>query len=57
MTHITLVSVSCTSGTDDCKTLLCGRAEYNINRLQRMQNGAARMVTHNGKYSHVKIVL
>ena len=57
MTHITVVNVICTSRTDYCNPLLCVRADYNINSLQRLQNGAARMVTHNGRYSHGKVIL
>ena len=54
---ITLVHAFVTYCTDYFNSLLYDIADYNINRLQRIQNGAARMVTNNGKYSHVKIIL
>ena len=39
------------------KSLAHGIADYNINRLQRIQNCAARLVIYNGKYRHVKVIL
>ena len=42
------------SRIDYCNSLLYDIADYAINRLQRIQNGAACMVTNNGKSSHVK---
>ena len=53
---ITVVHAFVTSRIDYCNSLLYGIAGYNINRLQRIQNGAARLVRNNGKYSHVKII-
>ena len=31
---------------DYCNSLLCGKADYSINWLQRIQNGAARIMEH-----------
>ena len=46
---ITVVHVFVTPRIDHCNSLLYGIADYYINYLQRIQNGAARMVTNNGK--------
>ena len=51
----TVVHAFVTPLIDYCNSLLYGIVDYNINRLQRIQNGAVRMVTNNGKYRHVKI--
>ena len=43
-----------------CKTLLSiskGISGYNINRLQRIQNSAARIVTNTRKYDHITPIL
>ena len=52
-----MVRAFVTCRIDYCNSLLYGIADYNINRLQRIQSGAARLVTNNEKYSHVKIIL
>ena len=54
---ITLVHAFVTPRIDYSSSLVYGIADYNINRLQRIQNGAARLATNNGKHSHVKIIL
>ena len=54
---ITVVHAFVTSRIDYCNSLLYDRANYNINRFQRIQNDATCMVTNNGKYSHVRIIL
>ena len=54
---VTVVHAFVTSRIDYCNSLLYGISEHNIDRLQRIQNSAARMVTNTRKYSHVKPVL
>ena len=52
-----VVLASVTSCKDYCNSFLYGIVDYGINRLQRIQNGATRVLTNNGKCSHVKIIL
>ena len=37
--------------------MLYGISDYNINRLQRIQNSAARIVTNTRKYDHMTPIL
>ena len=50
---ITVVHAFVTSRIDYCNSLLYGISNYNINRLQKIQNCAARIVTNTGKYDHI----
>ena len=43
---VTVVHAFATSCIDYCKVLLYGISDYNIDRLQRIQNGATRIVTN-----------
>ena len=54
---VTVVPTFVTSRIAYCNSLLYGRAEHNIDRLQQIQNSAARMLTNTQIYSHVKSVL
>ena len=56
-TLVTVVYAFVTSCIDYSNYLLYGTADYNINHLQQIQNGVACMVTNNGKYSPIKIIL
>ena len=46
-----------TTRIDYCNGLLYGITEHNINRLQRVQNCAARLITNTKKYDHITPVL
>ena len=46
-----------TSRIDYCNSLLYGISDYNINRLHRIQNTTARIVTNTGKYDHITQIL
>ena len=46
-----------TSRIDYCNSLLYGVSDYNISRLQRIQNCAARIITNTKKYDHITPVL
>ena len=46
-----------TAHIDYCNGLLYGITEHNINRLQRIQNCAARLITNTKKYDHITPVL
>ena len=46
---VTVVHAFVTSRVDYCNFLLYGLSDYNINRLQRIQNSAARIVTNTRK--------
>ena len=54
---ITVVHAFVTSRIDYCNTLLYGISDYNINRLQRIQNSAARIVTNTRIYDHLTPIL
>jgi len=60
LTHKALLTVThafITSRIDYCNSLLYGVSDYNINRLQRIQNCAARIITNTKKYDHITPVL
>ncbi|XP_072044694.1 uncharacterized protein [Amphiura filiformis] len=52
-----LVHAFVSSRLDSCNTLLYGLQEYQLAKLQRVQNSAARLVTKCGKREHMKPVL
>ena len=54
---VTLVHAFVTSRIDYCNSLLYAISDYNINRLQRIQNSAARVVTNTRKYDHITPIL
>ena len=54
---VTVVHAFVTSCIDYCNSLLYGISDYNINRLQGIQNSAARIVTNTRKYDHLTPIL
>jgi len=50
---VTVVHAFVTSRIDYCNSLLYGISDYNIKRLQQIQNSAARTVTNIRKYDHI----
>lgn len=50
---ITVTHAFITSRIDYCNSLLFGISQYNLNRLQRIQNCAARIITGTKKYDHI----
>jgi len=54
---VTVVHAFVTSRIDYCNSLLYGIFNYNINRLQRIQNSAARIVNNTRKYDHITPIL
>ena len=54
---VTVVHAFVTSRIDYCNSLLYGISDYNINRLQRIQNSAARTITNTRKYDHITPIL
>ena len=52
-----LVQAFITSKLDSDNSLLCGLPTFLIDRLQNVQNAAARIITHTKKYDHIKPVL
>jgi len=54
---ITVVHAFITSRIDYCNSLLYGMSDYNTNRLQKVQNCAARIVSNTRKYDHITPVL
>ena len=56
-TLVIVVHAFVTSRVDYCNFLLYGIADYNINRLQRIQNIAARIVPNTRKYDYITPIL
>ena len=54
---VTVVHAFVTSRIDYCNSLLHGISAYNINRIQRIQNSAARIITNSRKYDHITPIL
>ena len=54
---LTVVHAFVSSRIDYCNSLLYGISDYNINRLQRIQNSAACIVTNTRKYDHITPIL
>jgi len=54
---LTVVHAFVTFRIDYCNSLLYGISNYNTNRLQRIQNSAARIVTNTRKYDHINPIL
>ena len=42
-----------TTKLDYCNHLYFGQPKYLVNKMQRVQNTAARLVTHSSKYDHI----
>ena len=53
----TLIHAFITCKLDYCNSLLYGLPQYLIDRLQRVQNSAARLVTRTRKYEHITPIL
>jgi len=56
-TLVTVVHAFVTSRIDYCTSLLYGISDYNINRLQRIQNSAACIVINTQIYDHITPIL
>ena len=56
-TLVTVVHAFVTSHIYYCNSLLYGISDYNINRLQRIQYSAARIVTNTRKYDYITPIL
>jgi len=55
-TLVTVVYAFVTSRIDYCNFLLYGIFDYNIIRLQQIQNSAAHIVINTRKYHHIPIL-
>ncbi len=49
----TMINAFVTSRLDCCNALLYGLPNCQISRLQRIQNAAARVITHTNQYDHI----
>ena len=56
-TSKTLVHAMITCRIDYCNSLLCGLPDNSLNKLQRVQNAAARLITGTAKFSPITPVL
>ncbi len=54
---ITVTHAFITSRIDYCNSLLYGIPELSIQKLQRIQNSAAKVITNTQKYNHITPVL
>ena len=54
---VTVVLDFVTSGIDYCNSILCSIANFNINRLQLIQNGATGVAKNTRKYDHIASVI
>ena len=54
---VAVVHAIVTAHIDYCNSLLYGISDYNINRLQRIQNSAAYIVTNTRTYDHINPIL
>ena len=52
-----LIHAFVTSALDCCNSLLYGLPQYQIKKLQHLQNAAARLLTRTGKYEHITPIL
>ncbi len=52
-----LINAFMTSRLDYCNALLSGRSACLINKLQMVQNAAARVLTRARKFDHISLVL
>ena len=52
-----VVHALATSKLDYCNALLCGCHKYSLDKLQRMQNMAAKIIAQQPKFSHVSPIL
>ena len=52
-TSKTLVHAMITCRIDYCNSLLCGLPDNSLNKLQRVQNAAAQLITGTAKFSHM----
>ena len=49
-----LIHAFVSSRVDYCKSLLSGLPAYQLNKLQRVQNAATRLIFQESKYCHVR---
>ena len=52
-----LVHAFISSRLDDCNSILYGCPSYEIQKLQSVQNAAARLITQSKKYDHITPIL
>ena len=56
-TAISLIHAFITTKLDNCNSLLCGLPTIHINKLRRVQNAAARLVTNTPRTCHITPIL